>query len=296
MTTTNTRPHASGRALGGVRAGPSVPDVAGELRRLMPRDRWLIDLLHEHQVFTTEHVAALAFDNLHTARNRLTLLARRGVLTRFRDCVRPGSQSWRWTLGWVGAAYVAARDGAPTPRPGTLADRTNRLSSSPRLAHLLGVNGFFVDLAAHARTAPGARLGTWWSERRCREVTGDLARPDGHGMWTEHGATVSFWLEYDTGSEPAHRVLDKLDGYARLHRATDLRHAVLIRMQTARQETALQHRLRTHPHVTSGFLVVATASGDHTTHPAAPVWLPAGHTTRLRLAHLPAPRGHDRAA
>jgi hypothetical protein len=47
-----------------------VPDVFGELRRLMPRDRWLVDLLHDHQVFTTEQVTALCFDNVHTARNR----------------------------------------------------------------------------------------------------------------------------------------------------------------------------------------------------------------------------------
>jgi hypothetical protein len=34
-------------------------------------------------------------------------------------------------------------------------------------------------------------------------------------------------------------------------------------------------------------LFVATASGDHTTQPAGPVWLPTGHTTRVRLADLP---------
>ncbi|GLI02939.1 hypothetical protein [Phytohabitans aurantiacus] len=39
----------------------------------MPRDRWLLELLNEHQVFTTEHVAALGFDHVHTARNRLVL-------------------------------------------------------------------------------------------------------------------------------------------------------------------------------------------------------------------------------
>ncbi|MGH3747999.1 MAG: hypothetical protein ACRDT8_11425 [Micromonosporaceae bacterium] len=44
---------------------------------------------------TTEHVAALGFNITHTARIRLNTLARRGVLTRFRDSVRPGSQSWR---------------------------------------------------------------------------------------------------------------------------------------------------------------------------------------------------------
>lgn len=269
----------------------AVPVVATELRRLMPRDRWLIDLMHEHQVFTTEQIAALAFDHVHTARNRLNLLAARGVLAKFRDAVRPGSQSWRWTVGWVGAAYLAARDDKPAPRPGTVADRIDRLSASPTLGHRLGVNGVFVDLAAYARTTPGTSLDRWWSERRCLDITGDLARPDGHGVWTEDGRTVSWWLEYDNATEPTRRILEKLDGYAAVHHATGLRHAVLIRMQTARQETSLHQRLRNHPAVTGG-LVVATASGDHTTHPAGPVWRVAGHTSRLRLADLPATPQH----
>jgi hypothetical protein len=280
MTTThNDPPRSRGRPTG-------VPDVAGELRRLMPRDRWLLDLLHQHQVLTTEQVTALCFDHVQTARNRLNQLAHRRVLARFRDAVRPGSQSWRWASGWVGAAYIAARDNHPTPRPGAVADRVNRLASSPRLPHLLGVNGFFVDLAAHARHQPDARLDAWWSEQQCRTVAGELARPDGHGVWSEDGATVSFWLEWDTGTEPARRVLAKLDGYAALHRVADLHHLVLLRMHTARQETALQQRLRTHPAITGG-LVVATTSGDHTSHPAGPVWLRPGDTVRLRLAQLP---------
>src|SRR5438128_1113638 len=135
--TTKHSPHGHPPNPTGRHPGTSVPDVASELRRLMPRDRWLLDLLHQHQVFTTEQVAALGFDNVHTARNRLNLLANRNVLARFRDAVRPGSQSWRWALGWIGAAYVAYRDGGPVPRPGTVADRVNRLGASPRLAHLL---------------------------------------------------------------------------------------------------------------------------------------------------------------
>src|SRR5258708_26046106 len=131
----------------------------------MARGRWLTGLLHAHQVFPPDQVAALSFDNVHPARNRLSLLAGRGVLARFRDAVRPGSQSWRWALGWVGAAYIAYRDGGPVPRPATISHRVNQLAASPRLAHLLGVNGFFTDLASCARHtpappwAPGGRNG-----------------------------------------------------------------------------------------------------------------------------------------
>jgi len=201
-------------------------DVAGELRRLMPRDRWLLELLHEHAVFTTEQVAALGFDHVHTARNRLVLLNRRGILARFRDGVRPGSQQWRWTLDLIGTAWLAARTGEPEPKPAAMRRRINRLASWPGLEHRLGVNGFFVDLAAHARHTPGAQLGVWWSEKTCRTVTGQLVRPDGHGVWTEDGHTCAFWLEYDRSTEKAHQVVAKLDGYAALHRVTGLDHAV----------------------------------------------------------------------
>lgn len=182
---TAAKPHISAQ-----RTAPKggIVDVASELRRLMPRDRWLLELLDEHQVFTTEHVAALGFDHVHTARNRLTLLQRRGILAKFRDGVRPGSQQWRWTLDLVGVTYLAARHGRATPTPATVRNRINRLAINPNLGHLLGVNGFFVDLAAHARYHPGAALDTWWSERTCHQVTGDLARPDGHGCGPRQAA------------------------------------------------------------------------------------------------------------
>lgn len=265
-----------------------IVDVASELRRLMPRDRWLLELLDEHQVFTTEHVAALGFDHVHTARNRLTLLQRRGILAKFRDGVRPGSQQWRWTLDLVGATYLAARHGRATPTPATVRNRINRLAINPNLGHLLGVNGFFVDLAAHARYHLGAALGTWWSERTCHQVTGDLARPDGHGVWADAGRTVSFWLEWDTGSEPMHRVVSKVDGYVSLHRAAGLDHVVLFWLDSAGRESSLQSRLVTHPAVTSGALTIATGYG-HDTNPAAPVWLPVGASGRMRLADLGPP-------
>jgi len=264
-------------------------DVAGELRRLMPRDRWLLELLHEHQVFTTEQIAALGFDHVHTARNRLVLLNQRGILARFRDGVRPGSQQWRWTLDLIGAAYLAARNDEPEPTAAVIRRRINRLASWPGLAHRLGTNGIFVDLAAHARTNPRARLGVWWSERTCRTVTGELVRPDGHGVWTEDGRTCSFWLEYDRSTEKAHQVVAKLDGYAALHRATGLGHAVLFWLETPRREASLRARLAVHPAVTSGALTVATSGGGDHQHPAGPVWTPLAASGRVRLAHLGPP-------
>lgn len=127
----------------------------------------------------------------------------------------------------------------------------------------------------------------WWSERTCRQVTGELVRPDGHGVWTEAGRTCSFWLEFDRGTEQAHRVASKLDGYADLHRATGLNHLVLVWAPTPARETSLRARLAQHSAVVSGTLTVATAGGGTTAHPAGPVWAPvADGGRRVPLAHL----------
>ncbi|MGH3738085.1 MAG: replication-relaxation family protein [Micromonosporaceae bacterium] len=267
------------------RPGSAGLDVADELRRLTARDRWLLDLLDEHQVLSTEQITALAFDTAHTARIRLARLHQRRVLARFRDCVRPGSQTWRWCLGPLGAAYVAARDGDSTPRPSAVAARAARLATNPQLGHLLGVNQFFVDLAAHTRSHPNAKLSVWWSERTAaRRVTGQLARPDGHGVWTDNGRQVSFWLEYDSGSEPMRRVIGKLDGYHRLHRATGIGHPVLFWLHSRGREDSLHTHASGHP--AAHDLIIATATRDSDPHPAGPVWLRFGHTERLRLADL----------
>jgi hypothetical protein len=265
-------------------APPGGVRTYDELRRLMPRDRRLLRLIGKHQVFTTEHITALAFDNQHTARNRLNQLRQRGFLARFRDAVRPGSASWRWTLDLVGATWLADVAGEAPPRLATVSNKINKLASSPQLTHLLACNGLFVDLIAHTREHPETRLSRWWSAAECRQVTGDLVRPDGHGLWTEHDTTVSFWLEQDQGTEKTHRVAAKLAGYDALLRETKRHDAVLVRVVSARAERSLHTHLARHPAVTGGRLLVATSTSD--THPAAQVWQPAGHDDRYRLADL----------
>ena len=66
------------------------------------------------------------------------------------------------------------------------------LAASQRLAHLVGVNGFFTALLRSARTRPGCRLEEWWSERRCAREWGEVVRPDGYGVWVDHGASMPF--------------------------------------------------------------------------------------------------------
>jgi hypothetical protein len=282
--------HLDGRP-GGPAARLTAVAVAAELSRITPRDRHILDLLDQHQTLTTGHLTALVFTSTGRAQNRLADLYRRGVLDRFRHYQRPGSQSWRWTHGPLGAAIVAAGRGDPMPRPAAVRDATARLAMSPTLPHLLAVNGFFVALTAHARTrraggaAGGARLSVWWSEARCREACGNLVRPDGHGVWHSGGRVVPFWLEMDLGTETLARVGGKLAGYANL--GPRLSYPVLFWLPTAAREANLQ-RLLSRTGVPDG-LTVATASDDTAAGvggPAGPVWRIIGHPGRVALADL----------
>lgn len=297
------RATAAGSVIGSVAGPPGGPAarltavaVAAELSRITPRDRLLLDHLDQHRTFSTDQLAALTFGTIGRARTRLNTLHGRGVLDRFRHYQRPGSQSWRWTLGPLGAAIVAAGSGDPMPRPAAVRDATARLAMSPTLPHLLATNGFFVALTAHARTrraggaaggpAGGARLSVWWSEARCREACGNLVRPDGHGVWQTAGRRVPFWLEMDLGTETLSRVAGKLAGYANL--GPRLSYPVLFWLPTAAREANL-HRLLSRTGGPDG-LTVATASDDTAGRaggPAGPVWRVAGHPGRVALADLP---------
>ncbi|MBO4161754.1 replication-relaxation family protein [Micromonospora antibiotica] len=260
--------------------------MAAELGRLTPRDRLLLDLLDQHRTFTTDQLVDLAFGSVGRARNRLNTLHDRDILDRFRHYQRPGSQAWRWTLGPVGAALLAAGRGALLPRPAAVRDATARLAMSPTLAHLLTVNGFFVALTAHARAYPGARLVRWWNEARCREACGNLVRPDGHGVWADNGRAVPFWAEVDLGTETLSRVVGKLGRYAALppRRA----YPVLFWLPTAAREANLHDHLRRVGLPDGVTVATATATADPR-GPAGPVWRVVGHRDRVSLAELPAP-------
>ncbi|ORT93287.1 hypothetical protein UK99_19920 [Frankia casuarinae] len=134
------------------------------LGSLTARDLYLLDVLEAHRVLTAEQVADLLFPSLDRAQRRLLQLTQRGVLARFRACVRPGSQPWRYTLGYPAVVLLAA---ARAERPPTRAAHDlsiARLARSRQLDHLLGVNGLFTALTADAAPRPGARLLSWYSE------------------------------------------------------------------------------------------------------------------------------------
>lgn len=273
-------------------AQPSRPrrptsDLVAQLGRLEPRDRQLLEWLADHQVLTTPQITTALFSSTRACQQRLKTLHTTGFLDRFR-WRRPGSGSlpWHWTLGPLGHALHAAAHAQHPPTPRQLRDRLERLAANPRLQHLLGVNQFFIDLAAHARTHPDTSLDRWWPEHHTAARFLGI-RPDGHGLWTATGATVGFFLEYDTGTENLARVVRKLDAYDKLARAGGPTYPVLIRLPNRNRETHLHHHLTHRP---SALVPVATSLHDD--HPADPVWAHVGATTRGRISLIDLPSDH----
>jgi hypothetical protein len=277
---------------------PAPADPLAVLGYLTDRDRWLLDVLDEHQVLTTGQLTALAFPSSDVAQRRLLKLSRLEVLDRFRWHVPLGTQPWHYTLGILGETLVAAARGIEPPRPAEHRTRITRLATNPRLRHLLGVNGLFTTLAAHARTHPSSGLDAWWSERHCATRCAPFAHPDGYGRWTEGTRTTAFFVEYDTGTEPLSRVVAKLPGYADLATAGGPDLPVLIWVPTTRRETNLHAALAD----ADTSVTVATASAELTDSlgygPAGPVWLTAPGRHRRTLADLGTslPSGLDRPA
>ena len=221
---------------------------------------------------------------------RLAELYALDVLDRFRPQTWGSPTPFHWVLGPLGAALVAAETGAELSDLSWRRTLAHDLAASQRLAHLVGLNGFFCGLLRSARTRPGCALCEWWSERRCAREWGEVVRPDGYGIWTEHGAALPFLVEYDNGSEPLDRLAAKLPGYARLAAAAGHPNWVLFSFGSPRRERdarrALSHR----------DVPVATAWRQPGTAPDAAIWLPVDADTRpdgrgrlglAQLAHLP---------
>jgi hypothetical protein len=252
-------------------------------------------------VLTTEQLAALAFGNITTARHRLSVLVRLGVLRRFRPHRETGSAPWHYVLGPVGAALLGQEDRderkwAPQARK----DRQLALERSQRLNHMTGASWFFVSLARHAREG-GGELTEWLNEAETvtgfnraagwADIRSRFPHPDGAGTWAQDRRQVRFLLEYDTGSENLPALAGKLDGYQALAGAMawndQVCPLVLFCFTSPRREQTARRALAATREAPA--LRIATAAVDpRTVSPVGPVWLPlSAHTGhQVRLADL----------
>jgi hypothetical protein len=271
-----------------VRPHDSLREIS---RRLEPRDYVLAHLLHEHRYLTTAQVTAILFTSARTCRNRLDTLRKIGFVDWFMP-VKPGRGRLpvHWVPGQLSARYVALYHGERPPTPKAVREAQDALVSGGHLDHTDGINQFFVDLLAHTRQHPDTRLARWWSPRRIAAAVDHNVRPDGHGVWSENGRQVAWFLEHDTGS-CAHSVLTgKLAAYRKLVTGGGPAWPVLFWLPTTARENNLHRRLGG----AARGLVVATAARDTAAEhgPAGPVWKVVGNgRRRLRLAELPGQLG-----
>jgi hypothetical protein len=274
----------------------TVADAIDTGRHLTDRDRLLLGLLAQHRVLTTEQITRVAFTSPITAQHRLTRLTARGVLARFRRCLPYGSQSWRYTLGMLGMMMQAARAGRPIPRPSRITETILSLAESPKLDHLLGINDFFTRLYHNANQHEECALAEWWSERKIAKTVGEIVRPDGYGQWREVGQSVSFFVEYDNGTETLERLVGKFEGYRNLVMA-DINHPILFIFVTVARQNNFHRLASGRYHELAGLSVASTALTDlDQDSPAGPVWLPVATSQRRRLIDLPRPAAQPRAA
>lgn len=253
----------------------------------------LCQVLFDHRVLTTGQIVDLCFDNVTTARHRLTELYRMGVVDRLRHFRPVGSDPYHYVLDALGIEVVAADRGIEVARPGLHHTRALALADSQRLGHLLGTNSVFCSLTRWARSESDAELAEWWSERRCMAEWGEVVRPDGFGVLRQ-GSTVAkltvveFFLEYDGATETLGRLSAKLAGYADLVHATGWSPWVCFWFPSSRRE-AEARKVLVHPD-----LAVVTGAVGLGDDPGGEAWLQVGSTgPRCRLIDLAATAGRQ---
>jgi hypothetical protein len=264
------------------------PIVNADLLRTLPgrltdRDRYIIRLLGEHTVLTSNQIGDIGFTNQRVAERRMQQLYRLRVVDRVRPIWRPGTAPYHWLLDEAGAVVLAADRGIQVRDLGWNRRRVlDSIMSGQRLAHLVGVNGFFTALIRTARGSDSQqRLAKWWSERRCAAQWRGVVEPDGFGVWIDGRARVPFLLEFDCGTErPGTRLAAKLPGYARLAAADATRWWLLFRFPGRQREENMRRALA------GAAVPVATTSPAAGETPAGPVWLPLTWPSSARRVTL----------
>ena len=256
-------------------------DVASSLT---DRDRQILRLIRWHRVLTTNQVHLMFFTDRNTAQHRMTRLYQLRLVERFRPSHARREGEYHYVLDRLGAYVVAVMASPDLDREVKVRWRTDQalaIATSQRLAHAVGANDIFVRLVAAARRTSDAELATWWGERYCKAVLGEVVRPDGVGVWRDSSSTVTFCLEYDRGSEQLSRLAEKATDYTRLERASGIPFWILVVVPGPRRERGVRAALSGHG------LAVATTTQPDARRPEDAVWAPLdAEGVRLRLAEL----------
>lgn len=254
--------------------------------RTTGRDRWILAMLHEHQILTTEQITTVAFGAPRTARARLNELTGLGLIERTRsNPASPGASSYLYTLAPHGAALLAAERDMDLKALRYDRARVQRAAIRPDLRHTLGCNNLMIRLAVSHDADQAGHLVTWLGALSCLRRWGDEVRPDAYGHYAAQGAAGSecgFFLEYDTGSESVTQLAAKVRGYVRFARNHTGHHPILIHTSHPSREARL-HALLSETHGTCP-VPIATATAQN---PHEAVWMPHAATACVGITELP---------
>ncbi|MBW3536187.1 MAG: replication-relaxation family protein [Actinobacteria bacterium] len=249
-------------------------------QRLTERDRLILHDVERFRVLTTPQVTRLHFGSLKRAAARLLHLHELAVLDRFRPRREPwGAHPWHWVVGPLGAAILAGEAGDDPERASRRwrGERTIAYSTGQRLAHLIGINEIYASLAS----CPEGSLLDWQTEAEATKWSWNEVRPDGWGIWEQHGRRAEFFLEYDRGTETLSRLVEKLPNYDKVAVDRGTPTWVLFAFTSARREQTARRALA------DATVPIATAALLDGIAPHDAVWLPLrGADGRLPLAGL----------
>jgi hypothetical protein len=249
--------------------------------RITPRDAELLRLIAEHRVLTSTQITSVLFAHPSNARLRIALLRSAGLIETFRPAI-PRDAPLHCVATAKGLKLLAAAGDRRFSRTART-DSALAAALRPDLGHLLGVNDFFCRLHAHARVHAGCRLEAWRSEWSTAALFPGRVRPDGFARWRQGEAWCEFFLEYDTGTEPVGRLIDKLPGYADLMHAADTCSPVLFWLRTPGRADHLRRLLdQTDVEVPVAYAAGCPATSDI----AGQIWQPTFAERRLTLAEI----------
>jgi predicted transcriptional regulator len=260
--------------------------ITSYAHRLTKRDFDILVELYEHRVLTTPQIYELHFDTHTRASKRMLQLYRLGLVERFRPHTPTGSAPWHYTLDESGARLVAARQEIDFREFPFKKARIFDVVGSPRLRHRVECNGFFARLALACRQR-GWEL-EWTGERRAA-ARWDLAgsarpviNPDGIGRISAGRREISFFLEYDRGTENHDQLEGKIERYRIVGRTAARPDALLFVFPSVIRERKARRAL-----VGAGFTVATAVRHDVLRDPFEPVWLPLHDDTRRMILDLP---------
>ena len=173
--------------------------------RLTDRDQALLRQLGEHEPLSTSELRLLFFTGASRCRRRLRQLESHDLLQRVYPArtSRGGGSEALWFLSAEGRRLLEL----PTRREPGL--------TIPDLEHRRAVAQYMLHLVEHSLHRDGEGLYSWLGERAAARALAGACRPDGYGRYLHPEGEISFYLELDRGTEPAHRLRDKLTAYSR---------------------------------------------------------------------------------